>query len=332
MAADRDLKPRAEPAGPLAQLELATALLRDTAATQDQFERAVSLVEQASAAGDADATEMLAVFEAMGAARPQSWERSFDMLQLAALRGSASAGRQLIFLADPSVEADVPRESGPQFWAEVRGSISLDRLLRSPDRKALFNGPRIRTIEGFASPAECRWLIDRSRTMLRSALVFNPKGEQVADPGRTNKGTDFQLPDMDVVTEVIRARIAAATRIPVPVFEPTQVLHYSVGQEFKRHLDYLDPDNPHHQDQLRSHGQRIATFLVYLNEDFEGGATEFSKIGIRFRGKTGDAIFWPNLDMEGRPDQRTLHAGLPPTSGEKWILSQWIRDRAPPRR
>jgi len=26
----------------------------------------------------------------------------------------------------------------------------------------------------------------------------------------------------------------------------------------------------------------------------------------------------------------TLHAGLPPLSGEKWLLSQWLRDRARP--
>jgi|tagenome__1003787_1003787.scaffolds.fasta_scaffold20988880_6 hypothetical protein len=44
------------------------------------------------------------------------------------------------------------------------------------------------------------------------------------------------------------------------------------------------------------------------------------------------AIFWANLDMEGHPHPLTLHAGLPPTSGEKRILSQWIRDRVAPQR
>jgi hypothetical protein len=135
---------------------------------------------------------------------------------------------------------------------------------------------------------------------------------------------------MDIVLEVIRTRIAAATRVPVPVFEPTQILHYDVGEEFRLHHDFLDPANPAHHEQLRSAGQRIATFLIYLNEEFEGGETEFPRAGVRYRGRTGDAIFWANLDMEGRPDPLTVHAGLPPTSGEKWILSQWIRDRAAP--
>ena len=37
-----------------------------------------------------------------------------------------------------------------------------------------------------------------------------------------------------------------------------------------------------------------------------------------------------NVDAEGTPDPRTLHAGLPPTAGEKWVLSQWVRTRPPP--
>jgi prolyl 4-hydroxylase len=332
MDGDSDLAARADAGDVGAQLALALTLLRATGTSQDQFFHAVSLVDSAAAAGNADALEMRALFEAMGAARPQSWERAFDTLQLAAEQGSRSAGRQLLFLSDSTVEPQVPERPGASFWAETRATIALDRLLRHGERRALSNAPRIRVIEGFASPAECRWLIGRTRTMLKAALVFNVQGEQVVDPGRTNKGTDLQLPDMDVVIEVIRARISAATHIPVPVFEPSQVLHYSAGQEFKRHLDFLEPTNPNHREQLRSHGQRIATFLIYLNEDFEGGETEFSQIGLRYRGKTGDAIFWANCDREGRPDPMTLHAGLPPTSGEKWILSQWIRDRAPPGR
>ena len=44
------------------------------------------------------------------------------------------------------------------------------------------------------------------------------------------------------------------------------------------------------------------------------------------RGGRGDALVFFNLDEAGQPDPRTLHAGLAPTRGEKWLLSQWIRD------
>jgi hypothetical protein len=324
MDAESDVAARAEAGEADAQFALARMLLSADTSTQDHFSRAVSLVESASAAGHAAATEMLALFEAMAVARPQSWERAFDLLQLAAEQGSDRAQRQLKLLRDPVVEHRASEERG---WSDLRKAISLDLLLSVPDRRAVLDGPRIGVIEGFASTDECHWLMERARDRLKAAVVFDERGRELVDASRTNKGAAFQLADMDLVIEIIRARIATAMHIPVPLLEPTQVLHYSVGQEFKPHHDFLAPGNPHHRDQLRSRGQRIATFLVYLNDDFEGGETEFSQIGLRYRGKAGDAIFWANCDMEGRPDPMTLHAGLPPTSGEKWILSQWIRDR-----
>ena len=45
-------------------------------------------------------------------------------------------------------------------------------------------------------------------------------------------------------------------------------------------------------------------------------------------GWTRDALFFYNVDENGAPDPLTEHAGVPPTRGEKWLLSQFIRDRA----
>ena len=329
MTVEASLSASAEGRDARAQLGLARDLLSASDGTKEDFLRALALVEAASAAGESEATNMLALFEAMGIGRPQSWERAFDTLRLAAEQGSVSAQEQLNFLWNASSDVQADARTSPASWSDKRKALSLDRLLRHPERRALCDKPRVRIIEGFASAAECRWLIDRARSRLKSALIFDAEGRQIVDPGRTNRGTEFQLLDMDLVIEMIRARISAAIRVPVPVFEPMQILHYSPGQQFKEHFDFLDPANAHHQEQMRKNGQRIATFLVYLNDDFEGGATEFPEIALRYRGNAGDALFWANCDMEGRPDRLTRHAGLPPTSGEKWILSQWIRDRSP---
>ncbi|HVV64565.1 MAG TPA: 2OG-Fe(II) oxygenase [Rhizomicrobium sp.] len=72
-------------------------------------------------------------------------------------------------------------------------------------------------------------------------------------------------------------------------------------------------------------GQRVATFLVYLNDDFDAAETSFLRLDWRYRGQKGDAILFWNVDQAGVPDSATLHAGLAPTRGEKWLLSQWIR-------
>ena len=58
------------------------------------------------------------------------------------------------------------------------------------------------------------------------------------------------------------------------------------------------------------------------------GETDFPLARTKYRGRKGDALFFWNVLPDGSVDRQTLHAGLPPTSGEKWLLSQWVRNRA----
>lgn len=38
------------------------------------------------------------------------------------------------------------------------------------------------------------------------------------------------------------------------------------------------------------------------------------------------ALLFSNVDAVGKPDYNTMHAGLPPTSVEKWGFPQWVRE------
>jgi hypothetical protein len=64
-----------------------------------------------------------------------------------------------------------------------------------------------------------------------------------------------------------------------------------------------------------------------LNDDFEGGELEFPLVGQRFKGETGDALYFAHVNQSGGPERLSLHAGLPIVRGEKYVLSQWIHDR-----
>jgi prolyl 4-hydroxylase len=93
-------------------------------------------------------------------------------------------------------------------------------------------------------------------------------------------------------------------------------------------FDFFHPRLPNYRELIGVKGQRVKTLLVYLNEDYEGGETDFPKAGVKFRGGMGEALLFDNVDADGVGDAKTVHAGLAPTRGEKWLLSQWIRDRA----
>ena len=310
----------------------AMQLLLGDRPTLDDVQQAAGLLEAASADGHAEASERCSLLDALGSARPPDWDRALDHLALAAKQGSRLAQEQLLLLRDNHSDPLVRGDEGPESWAKIRAEIAIEQRMQPGEKQSLSDSPRIRLIRQFATPAECRWLIALGRPQLGPATVFDQTtGTQTLDPSRDNSFFVLRLGEMNVVTEVIRTRISAATSLPVPLFEPSQLLHYSVGQRFKPHHDFLDPSNPAYAETLAVFGQRIATFLIYLNGGYSGGETNFPRIGLNYRAEPGDTLFFANVTRDGAPDPSTLHAGLPPTAGEKWVFSQWIRDRLPGR-
>jgi hypothetical protein len=186
--------------------------------------------------------------------------------------------------------------------------------------------PRIGMIDGFIDAQLCAWLIDRARPLQEASLVYDPKtGQPLQDDARTNSAGTFKLIDLDLPIILLRQRIANTIGAAVENFERTSVFRYQAGQAFADHADYISTA---FSAEIRQRGQRPLTFVVYLNDAFGGGETRFLALDKKFRGGAGDALFWSNVDTPGAPDPLTQHAGDPPTSGEKWLLSQFIRDKA----
>ena len=204
------------------------------------WDRAMGLIDSAAAAGHADALERRALLECMGVGRASSWDQALDSLTAAAESGSQFAARQLILLGyDRFVPASAkpPRED----WAGLRSRIAIARRLSPPATPGRFlsASPIVHAIPGFASAAECQWLVASAEPRLKRAGVYNnPTG---VDPGRTNEFAAFNFANSDIVVELIRNRIAGQIRAPLACLEMAQVLHYDVGQEFVLHCDFLDP-------------------------------------------------------------------------------------------
>ena len=292
------------------------------------WQRGVALIDAAAAAGHAEAIERRALLEWRGVGRAPSYETSLNSLVTAAERGSEFAARQLILLADGRYQPVATTDAMASNWAEVRSRISIAQRLQAPRRiEILSTSPLVRAVPEFASTAECDWLIAAARPRLARAAVYNnPTG---VDPGRTNQFAAFNFANADIIIEIVRSRIANLIGAPLGVLEVSQVLHYDAGQEFVLHCDFLDPQQM--REEIARNGQRILTVLIYLNEDFDGGETSFPRLELKHRGRIGDALVFASTDKTGRPDPQSQHAGCPPTKGEKWVFSQWVRDRVPNR-
>jgi prolyl 4-hydroxylase len=265
----------------------------------------MALHERANA-GDAEAVAFTAVVAALGVGEPPSWSRALERLQRAAKLGSTFAAEQLAVLE----------------------SSGLIRPPKPVTAHPLCADPPISALPGFLPITACDWLIARAAGRLRPAPIYDAKtGEQRFDAERDNSVLGFTFSSFDLVMVAVRVRIAAAIGVPHDRLEPSQIMHYAPGQQFRPHHDFLDPDVPGLAVELAARGQRIATFLIYLNDAFEGGATEFPVVRVTYKGQRGDGLAFRNVDPAGALDRRTLHAGTPPLSGEKWLFSQWVRDR-----
>ena len=274
----------------------------------------VNMIRTAAERGDAEALRICAVIASQDVNLQSRWRVALDFLRRAAEHGSPEARQELELLGD---------DNGP---------VDIGRWLVPASAHAHFDSPRIITAEGFASAAECDWLMARAKPRLKPAEVYDPQsqGGVRAESIRDNTDMSFDIVSSDLVLMALRERIAKLAQLHTDDFEPTMVLHYTPGQSFAPHFDFVEPVAPHLAQDISEHGQRVATFLLYLNDDFEGGETEFPRLGWRYKGRQGDALLFWNVGADGHPDQRTLHAGLQPTRGEKWVLSQWMRRRLAP--
>src|SRR5438445_446959 len=115
--------------------------------SREEVERAGELFEQASSQGRAEASERCAIFEAFGMARPQSWSRALDFLELAARQGLCTAQEQLLLLSDNGADPQVPPDADEAFWHNVRSGIDAERRIQPGQKVALSNTPRIRVME-----------------------------------------------------------------------------------------------------------------------------------------------------------------------------------------
>jgi prolyl 4-hydroxylase len=278
------------------------------------------LLLEAAQRGHFDAQERAAALLAGGVLVPQNWPAAVKMLGLSATNGNQSARMQLVAMCGRS------EPSGN--WAQLASQFDLANWLGDPSSACVHEDPRIMRFPELLPDSVCEWLIEQSRGRLVRARVYDPIiRRETIDAMRSNTQATFGVAEVGALHFLVQARLAKGCRVPLTHFEAPAVLHYDVGEQITPHFDFIDPRVPDYEKQVATQGQRIYTFLVYLNDGYENGETGFPELGIEHRGSRREGLCFTNIDARGNPDLRMLHTGKPPTSGEKWIFSQFIRVR-----
>jgi hypothetical protein len=259
---------------------------------------ALPLLIEAMKGGEPRALARGAALTAAGVYVQQGWEGALQMLGQAAAAGDAGARGQLTCLQ--------PVGARKADWVTMAARVPLAEWLKPPVPVALHE--KVQHVPGLVPLPVCDWLMGRTAGRLQPALVYDSVDRKVeVHRMRTNTMAMYDYATLDVVQILVQARMALASGYPLQHFEQPTILHYNVGEQM---------------------GQRMITFLLYLNDAYEGGETTFPELGIVHRGRPGDGLFFINAHPDLSPDRRMLHTGSPPTAGEKWVVTQFISSKA----
>jgi prolyl 4-hydroxylase len=228
----------------------------------------------------------------------------------------------------PVVSAAIPpvvyplRESG----LVPPGTLALEDALQAAPMQMLSQTPHVMQIDNLLSADECRLLIACAMPNLRRSQAIDPlMGQPSPMELRTSSDASFDPIVEDLAMRLVQLRIARSARMELTHAEHLIVLRYLPGEEYRPHRDYR-PTSSLQNDQPQA-GNRARTICVYLNDVEAGGETEFPIGGIRVKPQAGRAVVFDNLHPDGRPDENSLHAGLPVKRGEKWLATLWLRER-----
>ena len=246
--------------------------------------------------------------------------------------------RQIINASFASVETIIGRRPGVVSGANLDQTVQINTLglegniIKTSDREVRvllsLASPRIVLFGNVLSDAECEQMIELSSSkMERAHVVDSEKGGTRIDEARTSDGAGFQRGEHPLFV-TIEKRLSELVGWPVENGEGLQVLHYSVGGEYKPHFDYFDPNKSGEAAQLNRGGQRIATIVMYLNDVQAGGETIFPSVGLQTMPQKGSAVYFAYAGLDGSLDARSLHGGAPVIRGEKWIATKWLRQYA----
>lgn len=250
------------------------------------------------------------------------------------LRATASINAENFTCTDPNLESspDVRTE----LWTSPKDNVSRVAHIKL-DRPT----SRIHVVENFASTEECHAMEEEARDKLRVASTADGKGGSKVSEGRKALQAAIN-PKFTKEGEPVNGNLIAVLSSRVYEYV-NHVLNLNLthhGQEplmsiqyFGRGYNDTKPDRytPHCDGKCLGEphidGARMATMVIYCTIPEKGGFTNFQNANVQVKPSQGSAIFFSYIDPITNITDfgLTQHSGCPVYSGEKKIITQWVR-------
>lgn len=216
----------------------------------------------------------------------------------------------------------------PLYWFQDENPLKVTNICED-DNYPIF------LLENFLNEEECKWIINTYSGQLKPSTTIKD-GMLIVNTNRTSTTahlTESGKESKDSVLYSIQIKVAALYGTSINNIESINLTHYFKNEEFLPHYDYFDISNPKNIERMGQAGQRVATFLIYLNtvKEQDGGKTTFVDLSplLSVQPKMGSCLSWFNTSADGTVVHlQSRHTGEKLLDGEKWALNVWVRQSA----
>ena len=186
--------------------------------------------------------------------------------------------------------------------------------------------PIVYVVNDFLNDHECNSFIEAGKNKLKESTVIS-SDQHVKHKSRTSQNCWLTHDENDILHEVSK-RISILVQMPIRNAEQYQLVYYETAGEYKAHFDSFDYQTEEGKKNWEPGGQRLLTAIAYLNDVEDGGGTDFPELGFNIDARKGDVLIFHNCEKDTTNiHPKSLHAGMPVTNGEKWIVNLWFRER-----
>jgi prolyl 4-hydroxylase len=163
------------------------------------------------------------------------------------------------------------------------------------------------TLDDALSPQDCERYVERLRSSpVERAPVITEHGVGLDLAVRNNTRFMWDSPDeagqlLAAISDRVPSRLAGLARIGAN--PRLRLYRYGPGEKHGTHWDTVV--------EFERGASSLLTLVIYLNDGFEGGETDFSELGLRVTPRRGRALLFQH---------RILHTATAVRSGEKFVL------------
>ena len=174
--------------------------------------------------------------------------------------------------------------------------------------------------DNIITPYEAKYIINSSSDYFKDSITVGGLDTQI----RKSK-TAWHNKNNPIIKNII-LRVCKMTNMPYENAEHLQVVKYDTNGYYNEHYDTVTNNTEISNNFLQLGGHRIITMVIYLNDEFTEGATKFITLNQTIKPPKYSGILFYTLDKNLKKcHPKSLHAGLPIKSGNKYIANVWIR-------